>query len=78
MTKFQHEFAEPAGDAAKLPDRTWYRNLVPRRYQREMNVGGSDQADWKSLQFERHPREPVGDPGRNLERDENARPRRTA
>lgn len=74
MAKFQHEFAELAGDAAKLPDRIRYRSLVPRRHQREMNVGRSNQANRKSLQFPRHPRQLPGDLGRHLDCDENARP----
>ncbi len=78
MPKFQVEIAEPVGHATKLPDRVRDRNLIPWRHQREMNVGGGDEANRKSLQFPRHPREFVGDLRRNLERDENAGRPRTA
>ena len=78
MPKFQVEIAKPVGHATKLPDRIRDRNFIPWRHQREMNVGGGDEANRISLQFPRHPREFVGDLRRNLERDENTRRPRTA
>ncbi len=59
-------------DTCLGPERIRDRNLIPWRHQREMNVGGCDQANRKSLQFSRHLREFAGNLRRRLERDENA------
>ena len=78
MPEFQSEIAEPVGDAVKLFDRIRDRSLIPWRHQREMNVGGCDQANRKPLQLPRHPRELAGNLRRHPERDENAGQPRTA
>lgn len=78
MPKFQGERVKPIGHATKLPDSVRYRNLVPRRHQREMNVGRGDETNWKWLETPRHLRELVGNLGRDLESDKNSCQLRTA
>jgi hypothetical protein len=78
MPEFQGKNAEPVGHPTKLADCLRDRNLIPWRHQREMNVGGSNEPNRKSLQLPRDLRELAGDLRRHLERDENAGRPRTA
>jgi hypothetical protein len=45
MPEFQGKNAEPVGHVTKLADRLRDRNFIPGWHQREMNVGGCDQAN---------------------------------
>ena len=78
VPEFQGEIAAIIGDATERLDRIRYRSLVPRRHQGEMNVGGSDEPNPKSLQFLRHPGKFAGSHGRDLDGDKNPRRPRTA
>jgi hypothetical protein len=47
MSKFQGESAEPLSHAPQFLDRIRYRFFIPRRHQREMDVGGRGKMNWK-------------------------------